>query len=565
MPPQRRSLFPPFAGVALADILANSVAIVIIMIVVTLMNRYQEEQDRLAQTENLAVLLSRELATSFVMNALPTSPPARLHDYVASPLDRNPRHATMPIIELHDDYVREHYTGRTFTREELLRQDNALDAYLASLTPFQLAALRVDIYGIRQFYIAMSIFKGHGHQPRHWHFLAGEGDHGGYPGGPRALATSVAPEVPLADGQRGGLVGRADAAGVPSAPSAASALPEDVALALAGGSEAYPGDAQFGGGGGDERLQYFDLPGGVDESASMPVVAGAAASGETEAASGSQDSSSASAGPKLRFRPAVQSDGAEDVKQSFADMTSVLRGLLAYMAEQQAAADAALPSGLARFDFSRDVLERARRLPPPDAQQSRMLRSLAFLLETPRKPESTAVELEIVGSEDVLGQALTVFASEPVQRAAWLRDGDQPEPQLLAAESTSNALPTARVTLHLGLHAAIHEGLRLPLQRHSLLLLPESGDSRQEPRWRIVTLVNAERDDFVLGFVYAGLDAGGRLLLPVDENAVEIGGVRVESQFANVRLRDDFRQLLLFGALTALFAGGVVFRTWRRR
>ena len=556
MPPQRRSLFPPFAGVALADILANSVAIVIIMIVVTLMSRYQEEQDKLSQTEDLAVLLSRELATSFVMNALPTSPPARLHDYVASPLDRNPRHATMPIIELHDDFVRDHYSGRTFSREELLRPDNALDAYLASLHPDQLAAMRVDIYGIRQFYIAMSIFKAHNHQPRHWHFLAGQGGSGGS-GGPRVLAAQAAADVPLLDGQNAGSNGRAETADFASA--MAAALPEDVALALAGGSEAYPSDGQFGGGGDVYEQLYFDLPGGVDGSASVPGEA-VPASGEAEETPSSPDSGPPS---KLRFRPAVPSDSAEAVDMPPVDLATVLPGLLAYMAEQQAAADAALPSGLPRFDLYHDVLERARKLPPPDARQSRMLRSLTFLLETPRKPDSPAVELEIATSEDVVGQALSVFASEPVQRAAWLRDGDQPAPRLPAAES--DAAPTAQVTLQLGLHAAIHEGLRLPLQRHSLLLLPELDDSSPAPRWRIVTMVNAERSDFVLGFVYAGLDAQGRLLLPVDENAIEVDGVRLESHFANVTLRDDFRQLLLFGALAAVFAGGVVFRTWRRR
>lgn len=557
MPPQRRSLFPPFAGVALADILANSVAIVIIMIVVTLMSRYQEEQDKLSQTEDLAVLLSRELATSFVMNALPTSPPARLHDYVSSPLDRNPRHATMPIIELHDDFVRDHYSGRTFSREELLRPDNALDAYLASLHPDQLAAMRVDIYGIRQFYIAMSIFKAHNHQPRHWHFLAGQGGSGGS-GGPRVLAAQAAADVPLLDGQDAGSNGRAKTADFASAMAGAGALPEDVALALAGGSEAYPSDGQFGGGGDVYEQLYFDLPGGVDGSASMPGEA--AASGEAEETSDSPDSGPPS---QLRFRPAVPSDSAEAVDMPPVDLATVLPGLLAYMAEQQAAADAALPSGLPRFDLYHDVLERARKLPPPDARQSRMLRSLTFLLETPRKPDSPAVELEVATSEDVIGQALSVFASEPVQRAAWLRDGDQPAPRLPAAES--DAAPTAQVTLQLGLHAAIHEGLRLPLQRHSLLLLPELDDSSPAPRWRIVTMVNAERSDFVLGFVYAGLDAQGRLLLPVDENAIEVDGVRLESHFVNVTLRDDFRQLLLFGALAAVFAGGVVFRTWRRR
>ena len=548
--PDRRSLFPPFAGVALADILANSVAIVIIMIVVTLMTRYQEEQDKLARAENVAVLLSRELATSFVMNALPTSPPAQLHNYATSPLDRNPRHAIMPIIELHDDYVREHYTGHIYRRDELLRQNNALDAYLASLEPAQLAAMRVDIYGIRQFYIAMSIFKAHNHQPRHWHFLAPEGGHGSYGGGASALAaktTRAAPEAepPQASQVAGG-----------NLPGGASAMPEDVMLAIADGIAAYPSDALFGGG-RQEQPQYFDLPGGDGGSASMR---GAAA-----AASGSADASSSGAAPSLRFRAAMPSDRAADLDHPQVDMLAVLRGLLAYMADEQIAADSALPSGLARFDFRRDVLGRARQLPAPDAEESRALRSLAFLLETPRTPESAAIELQLVSTRDVVGQALSVFANEPVQRALWLRDSNQPAALPMASEAAPAAVSSARVTLQLGLHAAIHEGLRLPLQQHSLLLLPPSADADSAPRWRIVTVVNAERDDFVLGFVYAALDAGGRLLLPVDENAVDIGGMRVESHFAGVALRDEFRQLLLFGALAALLAGGVVFRRWHRQ
>ena len=263
---QRRSLFPPFAGVALADILANSVAIVIIMIVVMLMTRYEEEQDKLEQAEDVAVLLSRELATSFVMNALPTSPPAQLHDYVVSPLDRNPQHRTMPILELHDGFVRDYYTGRIYRRDELLRHDNALDTYLARLAPEQLAAMRVDVYGIGQFYVAMSIFKAHHHQPRHWHFVGAAGSAAGArhlftarePGqtpnqavpGASTQASELGPE--LLDGSRG------------------AGLPADVALALAaGGTGAYPNDALSRDGQRELAQEYFELPGGVHDAESQ--------------------------------------------------------------------------------------------------------------------------------------------------------------------------------------------------------------------------------------------------------------------------------------------------------
>ena len=88
---RQHGLFPGFAGVALADILANSVAIVIMMIVVTIFIKHEADQKKLEQVEDVSVLLSREIATSVVMNALPTSPPARLHDYNTSPLDRKPK------------------------------------------------------------------------------------------------------------------------------------------------------------------------------------------------------------------------------------------------------------------------------------------------------------------------------------------------------------------------------------------------------------------------------------------------------------------------------------------
>ena len=553
MPPSRRSLFPPFAGVALADILANSVAIVIIMIVVMLMTRYEQEQNKLEQTEDVAVVLSRELATSFVMNALPTSPPAQLHDYVTSPLDRNPQHATMPIIELHDEYLRDYYTGAIYQRDDLLRNDNALDRYLASLSPEQLAAMRVDIYGVGQFYVAMSIFRAHGHQPRHWHFLA-DGTGRQRPAAHRLLAAGD--RVPTAPPDRGEeLVSPGNAAGA----STSAALPADVSLALAaGGFDAYQADGVSAAQGAAGPSEYFDLPGGVAGEPGAPA--------RTRATQGAAEGGAGADAPtSSRFRAATRTGRAMAIEDPRAfDMMLVLRGLFAFMREEQAAAEANLPSRLPNYDFQRDVLDLAARLPPADATETQMLQSLAFLMETPRTPNDSALTLaeesagpaEATGPWTVRGQALAMFANEPLNRVVWLRDVHQP-PRASVAD-------LAAVTLHLGTHAEIHSGLRVPLGRDGVLLMPTPENPDPSPRWRVVTLVSAARDDFVTGFLYAGLDQVGRVVLPVDENAVAIGGLRTESYFPSVPFREEYRQLLFYGALAALFVGGVVARYWRR-
>ena len=87
------------------------------------------------------------------------------------------------------------------------------------------------------------------------------------------------------------------------------------------------------------------------------------------------------------------------------------------------------------------------------------------------------------------------------------------------------------MTLQLGAHAAIHEGLRVSLGRDDLILIPPAALIERQPRWRVVTLVNAQRDDFVTGFLFAATDESGRLILPTEENAVNVQGLRVATRF----------------------------------
>ena len=535
-----RSLFPPFAGVALADILANSAAIVIIMIVVTLMASHEQEQEKLEQTEDVAVLLSRELATSFVMNALPTSPPARLHDYVTWGPDRNPQHALMPILELHHGFVRDYYTGTVYRREELLRHDNALDAYLGSLREEQLAAVRIDVYSIREFYITMSILKAHGTAPRHWHFLSvAPGD--ATAGGGSFLAGRL-----RRDRSAPGMLEGATGAG--TNPSS-STLPEDVALAgTVDSHERYPLDdlGLAGRFGGAPASEYLELPrtGAIGAPIRSGDVTGAEPSGGAAVENGSGTT---------RFRVA-RPPGPESPSELTFDLATALRGLFAFMNSAQADADAGRVSPLPDFDFERDVLGRADE--PLSAAEERIVRGLADELSMPVENPLGTMTVVSRTDPDWRGQALAVPVNRPLYLAVWLRGSEQPP--RTGEEQTS-------VTLRLGLHAAIFEGLRVPMGQDGVILMPMPATvSDPAPRWRVVTLVNARIDDFVTGFVYAGLDDSGRLLLPVDENAVEIGGVGAESRYPVVRFRGEFLQTLFYGAVAALFAVGIVVVVWRR-
>ena len=164
---------PDFAGVALVDILANGVAMLIIVVVVSIAARMEREERHAEQASEVAAVMSHKFSTSLVLNSLAASPPARLHDYENSPLDRVLDPAILPILELHGGFVREFYSGAIWTRGELLRERSGFDAWIARLDALQRARLRVDVYDVPQFYVTMSILREHGIRVFHWHFLPG--------------------------------------------------------------------------------------------------------------------------------------------------------------------------------------------------------------------------------------------------------------------------------------------------------------------------------------------------------------------------------------------------------
>lgn len=567
---RKSGLLTGFSSVALADILANGVAVIVIMIVVTLMVRYEQEQEKLEQAEDVSVLLSREIANSLVMNALPTSPPAVLHDYTASSFDQNPDHAVMPIIELHDKFVREYYTGTTYFREELLRQDNAFDRYIASLAPEQLLALRVDVYGIAQFYIAMSILKHHNHRPRHWHFLAGGGS--GQGSGPMfSHSKNLEQNGDDTTGQNSD--GRALGDGL----SGTNALPEDVSLA--GTGAVYGGNSPFQGGVGIDgqniRGQDIGLPssgrmqGGADGSPGARGLNYGGSKGQRKGRT------------QMLFRTAVHPSGktvelAGEMRGI--GMLAVVRAYLLFMKSVQEDADKNLPSQLVNFNFQRHILAPAKNLPPADetAPLFSLFQDLAYWLSSPMFYEDDSLYMQPKTDTGIQGQAIVLPVNTPLKEIQWLRDPDQAELKDNAGNNeeddaenntgnnTENDAEYVSISMRIGVHPEIYQGIRVDISQDSILMMPVP-EAVPDPdyRWRVITAISPEIDDFVTGFVYAAINQEGQLLLPVDNNAIDMNGLRLTSHVQKTAFLGELWQIFFYSMIAVFFAIGIV-RRYRR-
>lgn len=166
--------------IALADIMANGVVVLLILITLSLSVKEETVDQELEQISDIGTVMAREIASSLITNALPSSAPAVLHDY------RHARRANMPRIALHPDhlFIEGAGDGRMLnlrlSKGEMLQKNNRLDKFLAKLTPQQKSAMRMDIHHIRHYYLALSILKKHKARIADWHFLglAGAGKAG---------------------------------------------------------------------------------------------------------------------------------------------------------------------------------------------------------------------------------------------------------------------------------------------------------------------------------------------------------------------------------------------------
>lgn len=559
-------LFPGFAGIALADILANSVAIIIILIVITIATKHAQEQERLAEVEDISVLLSRDLATSVVMNGLPTSAPARLHDYHNSPLDRVLDFRVMPIIELHTNFVRDYYSKRVFRRDELLKQNNAFDHFLAAMTPQQKARIRVDIYDVRMFYITMSILRQHhGQLPGHWHFIGYDGA-APAPGDEQVAAGGEQPgegaeeEPPAEPGE-----GQADE-GARGGGKAWEAFPQDTDLSGDTANEPYPFDDLAW----DAETPASDLPGdsrGEQSELSRRSDAMFDALSQLMGQAMNPGAQQGQAPSVIRFRTAVPSasksadrknseivEAARGGGENRIDYTRLLAALFGFMEKAQNDADNGRYLTLERFDFRRDVLTPAATTQlPRDPAQLALLKQLGEQVQ--RVSAGRPLRVSQHTAPGLADNQLTLERNRPLKKAALAGNERQESLGFLPGE--------AEVTSRLGLYPAIYRGLQTPLKQGTLVLMPPAQREPNDWRWRVATFVSPERDDYLIAFVYSALDGDGRLRLTTDENGIRVNEVSWMTYRPPVRHRKEREMFLASGIAALLLVLGLLRRFGR--
>lgn len=639
---------PDFAGVALVDILANGVAMLIIVIVVSIATRMEREERYAEKTSEIATVMSHKFSTSLVLNSLAASPPARLHDYETSPLDQLLLPELLPILELHAGFVREFYSGTLWTRRELLEEHSTFGAWVARMTEMQRARLRIDVYDIPQFYLTMSILREHGVSVHHWHFLAGalalRDARGCPPGvaakdclGGGAQTPAPLPQLALDDRDSRGLEdldwnlsdlvpgpgeglggtgssgdGVSDGRGPTPGPMPGGVVPGASGSAgsgfAAGGGVGDSAGGGLGAGGaspGDLRMErglLYSPPGtapgrgpgaepqrdgaGAANLGSFPNAreGGAEPSaglGRGQSARGGQGrggqgrghqgqpsgsrTGPGGTGPQLRIRIALP-ESVRRAAQSGAEGVPALEALfgviLHYLGEMQDTLDSGGTPSLQIDDFAERIQGAFREPPPITEAQRGIARDLALkfaLLPHLGEPDSqpAPITLRQIPSGPNPDAVLLIAPNTLNDAIGVNRGGTEPDAAEQAMHERAGSgeddpLPEqVRTNLSLNAYPGIWKGLDIRLEPHSVLLMPPDAVGGERMRWRAVAYITPALDDFIVGFVFARVDAGGSLRVQADANRVAIDGRPLFTVFSESAFGSRGWLVSLYAALAA--------------
>ncbi len=615
-----RRRLPDFAGVALVDILANGVAMLIIVIVVSIATRVEQEERRAEQADEVAAVMSHKFSTSLVLNSLAASPPARLHDYETSPLDQVYGPELLPILELHPGFVREFYSGAIWTRRDLLSERSGLSVWLAGFSEEQKQRLRIDVYDVAQFYLAMAILREHGVRPHHWHFLPGPLSYAeaarcppgvaskDCPGGGADETAAPLPQLARAGSEAGaagepggaGASGGAGGSGWPlpdllpedgggpgGAGSTPGPMPGGVVPGIAGLSGgAFGGSGAAGGrgaagapearggrsGAGDDpgsaggtaagRSRGFGLEPGPDPGSAAALGSFPGAREGRGSSAGRSGGSPPRGGPgagggrpegeasgrgapggnrsRLNLRIALPESIRRRVGAGGAGvpaLEALFGAMLHYLGEMQDSLDAGgTPSGQIA-GFAGRMTAALAALPPITDAEREIARDLALkfallphLGGSASRPDPLAVRpaspepgenTVLVVTPNRLNDAVGVsHAGAGADDGGWENGGEGREDGEGGGAQRSGR---ERITLALNAYPGIWKGLELRLEPWSVLLMPPEVREPERTRWRAVAYVAPELDDVVVGFVFAGVDAQGRLRAQADANRVRLG------------------------------------------
>ncbi len=600
---------PDFAGVALVDILANGLAMLIIVIVLSIAARGEQEERTAEQAQQVETMMTRRFSTSLVLNSLAASPPAHLHDYVNAPQDQEHDPYLLPILELHRGFVREFYTGAIWSREELLREPNAMDAWLAGFDDKRKKRLRMDVYGIAQYYLVTSILRDHGMRARHWHFVGGRGLPVGDarrcpPGvaskdctgkfGDAEQPDPVLPELAMGIGDARGETwpprgfheeGEGTLGNTMRGP-----FPGGASLGGIGNGGGLPGQGWMPGDGSFPNARPW---GGGKTRGLLGARAGMGAGGQSDsqarfrrsspdsqrreqsgpAGGGGDDDLSAEevlalllkftnqfetslngnegggqSGMPVRFRLSTPESLRQESPLDLGDSTLSGEEVLAVLLDFTGALQATLDAGASPSRMLANFRTHIRTgFTSPPALDEGPMRDLVdrLKMEIERPDPAGDEERLAVTSLAFKARAATALVVEANQRLRRVAVGRAPD-------DDAPPLPeTARPVLRLNAHPDVWQGLSLPLERNAILLLPPDQQRPEQSRWRAVAYVAPGFDDFIIGFVYAAVDTDGRLVVQAEDNRVRLDGRPLLTPYREAA----------FGArgwLVALYAGLVL-------
>ena len=517
---------PNFAGVALVDILANGVAVLIIVIVLSIASRFEQEKEYSEKIQEVAAVMTREFSTSLVLNRLAAGPPAQLHDYENDPLDQVWDPAMMPVLEIHKDVVRDPYSGRIWHRSELLQEPNSLDAFLSEFNAFQRTKVRGDFYDIGSFYLLMSILKDHAIVITHWHFIGGMG------AAPDASLASCPPGMSAKDCMRQGV-------------SNQTSTVADVYESITNGNNVnenqgdgewppsnsdWGEDEEQGSADADSLPQGAQLgPGGSGNvaSESFPDVR---ASRNRQTGQGSGGVAGSIPGFSIRLADPtaeLMNLGSLSLGSIENDLEGFLTAFMAFLDEVQ------------RF-YDDDN--------PPTQLLQQFIPILQHFLSQPPElavPQQEAIEDLVLSLDLIHSQGFARDDPEPLLTMPMLPSA-HPEAlirlavnrPLIDAEILSNntsllsAIPeTAKPRFNLQAFPDIWRGMQITLDRNAVLLMSPVQTDPTTPKWRAIAYLSPQLDDFVVGFIFGTVDDDGHVEIIADSNQGYIDTMRILPQW----------------------------------
>ena len=108
-----------------------------------------------------------------------------------------------------------------------------------------------------------------------------------------------------------------------------------------------------------------------------------------------------------------------------------------------------------------------------------------------------------------------------------------------------------RAALALNAYPGIWKGLEIRIEPYSVLLMPPEARQPERMRWRSVAYITPRLDDFIVGFVFADMDAEGSLRIQADANRVRLEGRPLFTEYRESAFGSRGWLVSLYAALAA--------------